>query len=99
MLVKSAEVKKIRKQELEEERRIDREKSLKNAEARRKKLHEQEMVKQLFDNAVTWNQCILAKDYIAAIQKSANENGSELWVAWATQQIGRIEADLLQPKH
>jgi hypothetical protein len=98
MLIKASEAKRIHRRMVEEERRVDREKALKREKAQRKAQKEAEMVQQLFNNALTWNKCVLAREYITAVRANARNNpGQEVdtWATWASTEVLRIENALL----
>jgi hypothetical protein len=102
LLVKVSERTKIRHQKRIEWEKEIQEKAQSEREIQLEKEREQQMVKELFDNASTWNKCILAKEYVTAVQGHAlTESGGgdvDTWVTWAIQQIDQIESSLLSAK-
>lgn len=101
MLIKASEYEKNRRVERETEKRENEVRRQQEQEIRYKREQEQQMVKELFDNAATWNRCVLARDYIAAVQSHADEepDGGALdsWVLWANQQVDMVESRLRRP--
>jgi hypothetical protein len=101
MLIKASEYEKNWRIEREIERRQDEARRKQEREIRNKREQEQQMVKELFDNADNWNKCVLARNYIAAVNARELENskgeGVKSWVAWANQQVDRVESGLWNP--
>ena len=96
MLVKTAERKKIRHQELVEERRVSQEKAQRKEEVRHKEQKEVEMVQQLFDNAVSWNKCKLDRGYIAAVRENSDGDEVDSWINWASEKVDQVESSLFE---
>ncbi len=98
MLVKAAEYEKNWRIEREIERREDEERMRVEREIQQKREQEQQMTKELFENAATWNKCVLARDYIEAVQSNTDKesDGGEMdsWVLWANQQVDMVESRL-----
>ncbi|MBC8377335.1 MAG: hypothetical protein H8E26_14945 [FCB group bacterium] len=92
MLVKAAEY--------EKNWRIEREITQREREIQLKRERERVQVVEFFDNATTWNKCVLARQYIEAVQRNAKDESvvAELnsWVLWATQQVDLTESKLLR---
>ena len=101
LLIKTAETKKVRAHQNEIRRKEDEKRTRIEREALLKREREKELLQQLFDNTASWNKCVLARDYIAAVQSHADEEseGGELesWVQWANQQVDRVESRLRRP--
>jgi len=101
LLVKASEIEKIRRKEAEQWHKEYEEEAQKERETALEKQREQEMLNQLFDNTETWNKCMQARAYIAAVKERAEEHSggdrADSWVSWASQQVERIEFNLLQP--
>ncbi|MBC8374662.1 MAG: hypothetical protein H8E26_01385 [FCB group bacterium] len=101
LLVKVSEREKIRHQERIEWERDYQAKAQREQEIRLEKEREQQRVKELFDNATTWSKCVLARDYITAVESHSDDesDGEDLdsWVQWANQQVERIESRLHHP--
>lgn len=101
MLVKAGEYDKNWRMEREIERKEAEEKEQMEREIQLAKEREQQRVKELFDNAATWNKCVLARDYITAVKchadEEANEGDLDSWVLWASQQVDRVESRLWHP--
>ncbi len=58
-----------------------------------------EEVQLLFDNAVTWNKCVLARQYISAARNNSDSAQVDSCVAWANQQVDRIESTIFSQNH
>ena len=98
LLIKTAETKKVRAHQNEIRRKEDEKRTRIEREALLKREREKELLQQLFANSATWNKCVLARNYIAAIRTQADEESADReldsWVLWATQQVERVEAQL-----
>jgi hypothetical protein len=98
LLVKTSEIEKIRTQRAAERDRLWEEERQKQREIQLEIEQEEQMLKDLLDNAVSWNKCKMAKEYIAAVAESSDGDEVDWWVKWAGQQLDRIEHSLLEPK-
>jgi hypothetical protein len=100
MLIKAAEHEKARRKEREIENREYEARVQIEQEIRNERKQEQHRVKELFDNAATWNKCVLVRDYIAAVQShgegESDETELDSWVLWANQQVDTLESGLWQ---
>jgi hypothetical protein len=94
ILIKAAEHEKVRRKEREIENREYEARVQREQEIRNKRKQEKQSVKELFDNAATWNNCVLTRDYIAAVQNHADGDDLDSWVLWAIQQVDRVESGL-----
>ncbi len=97
LIIKAAEVKSKMRIEDEMERKENEERRPREQEIRHKQEQEQQMVKELSDNATAWNKCVLVRDYIAAVQNHADGGGLDSWIIWANQQVDDVESRLWQP--
>jgi hypothetical protein len=101
LLIKVSEQEKIRHQERIDWEREYQEKAQRERETQLEKEREQERVKELFDNADTWNKCVLTREYIEAVQSHADRDSDgvllDSWVIWAIQQVDRLESRLWHP--
>jgi len=95
LLVKASEIAKIRRKQ-RQEREVEYQKRVeKEREIASKKQKEQEMLNKLFKNAEAWNKCVLVRKYIKAVEDYSNEGEMDSWIAWADDQVDRIESTLL----
>ncbi|MBT4035223.1 MAG: hypothetical protein HOB84_03590 [Candidatus Marinimicrobia bacterium] len=100
MLIKASEYEKNWRIERELERREDEARRMQEREIRNKREQEQQMVKELFDNAADWQKCVHVRDYIAAVQSHTLENSGEdmkSWIKWANQEVDKVESVLWNP--
>jgi hypothetical protein len=95
LMVKASEIVIIRRKVREQREKESQKKVQIEREVALKKQEEQEMLNKLFNNAETWNKCVLARQYIKAV--AANSGGGEVdsWIAWAGGQVDRLESTLL----
>ncbi len=98
MLLKAAEYEKNWKIERDIERREREETTRIARDIQRQKEREQQRVKELFDNACTWNKCKLTREYNAAVKN--NSDGGEVgsWVEWANKAVDRVELRIMHPE-
>ncbi|MBC8548915.1 MAG: hypothetical protein H8D23_04630 [Candidatus Brocadiales bacterium] len=99
LLVKASEIEKIRRKEREERHKEYQERVQKEREVALKQQKEQNMLKELFANADTWNKCKQAREYIAAYKDTSAGIDVDSWVNWANAQVDRIESKLLSITH
>ncbi|NQT64036.1 MAG: hypothetical protein HQ556_13830 [Candidatus Marinimicrobia bacterium] len=102
MLVKASEIMKIEAKEAEiraQEYRVEAEK---REEVRRLSEREQAMVNELLENAALWNKCVLARNYILAIEEKEKESSNSAaiddWVNWANKQLDEFGSRLFPKK-
>ena len=95
LLVKASEIAKIRRNEREQREKERQERAQREREVALKKQEEQEMLNKLFKNAEAWNKCVLVRKYIKAVEDYSNEGEMDSWIAWADDQVDRIESTLL----
>jgi hypothetical protein len=97
ILVRAAESEKIRRKEREQRDKEYQEEEQKLEEARLIKQREQERLNQLFENADTWNKCVLARQYIEAVRDNSDGDDLEKWAVWANEKVERIASTILSP--
>ena len=103
MLIKAAEHEKVRRKAREIENREYEVRVQREQEIRNKRKQEKQKVKELFDNADIWSKCVLARDYIAAVQSHGDGESDEAefdsWVQWATEKVDKLESGLWLPSN
>ena len=97
LLVKTSEVEKIRTLKAAESDRLWEEERQKQREIALEKQQKEDMLNQLFDNAETLNKCKQAREYITAVGENSEGDEVDSWIAWANQQVDRIESKILSP--
>jgi hypothetical protein len=96
LLVKTSEIENIRTQRAAAKDKFREEERQKLQEIALKKQLEQDRLNQLFANADTWNNCKLAREYIAAVGDNSDGDGVDSWLEWANERVDRVESTLLQ---
>jgi hypothetical protein len=98
LLAKTSEIEKIRTQRAAERDKLWEEEQQKQREIQLEKDREEQMLKELFDNAESWNKCKMAKEYIAAVAESSEGDEGDSWVEWANKKVDQMESRLLHPE-
>jgi len=102
LMVKSAEIIKIQERE-REARRQEYQKQLEIEQlARRKRELEKVRTEQLVNSSTEWQQCLMIRNYIAAVKtntpKQSDQSEVEAWITWADEKLDSLESALLKPE-